>query len=229
MWNDRALACLLPSAMTKQSGSPTSKWLDEQDLSGVLLSCFDCNDFILEALSDSQPDFSPDSASCNVSLLGLSSFKDHQCVADIDRSWYSRWALSMWEASKMQFSWFLAFVRSFSVPPEYHYPGLQDSVFFVFPHLSPTLAIPLSVATVLLCLKLLMTNSSLALSKKFFCGPDIINPLFVSARCLDKQRLILDLRHVNAFIYKQKFKCENLFVATQIFYKDYYLFKSRRL
>ena len=208
MWNDRALAFLLPSAMTKQSGSPTSKWLDEQDLSGVLLSCFDCNDFILEALSDSQPDFSPDSASCNVSLLGLSSFKDHQCVADIDRSWYSRWALSMWEASKMQFSWFLAFVRSFSVRPQYHYPGLQDPVFFVFPHLSPTLAIPAERSNSAFVSEAANDQLQLSLVEEIFCGPDIINPLFVSARCLDKQRLILDLRHVNAFIYKRKFKCQ---------------------
>jgi len=71
-------------AMTKQSGSPTSKWLDEQDLSGVVLSCFDRNDFILEALSDSRPDSSSDPTSCNVFLLVLSSFKDQQCFADID-------------------------------------------------------------------------------------------------------------------------------------------------
>ena len=38
-------------------------------------------------------------------------------------------------------------------------------------------------------------------------------------------RLILDLRHVNGLIYKQKFKCENLSVATQIFDKGYYVFK----
>ena len=30
---------------------------------------------------------------------------------------------------------------------------------------------------------------------------------------------------MNAFIYKQKFKCEDLSVATQIFDKGYYLFK----
>ena len=54
---------------------------------------------------------------------------------------------------------------------------------------------------------------------------DIVNPLSVSTRTSGKQRLILDLRHVNAFVYKQKFKCEDLSVATQIFDKDYYLFK----
>ena len=65
----------------------------------------------------------------------------------------------------------------------------------------------------------------LDLVEEFFCAPDIVNPLSVSTRTSGKQRLILDLRHVNAFVYKQKFKCEDLSVATQIFDKDYYLFK----
>ena len=53
--------------------------------------------------------------------------------------------------------------------------------------------------------------------------PNIINPLSVSTRSLGKQRLILDLRHVNQFIYKQKFKCDDLSVATQLFSSNYYL------
>jgi len=57
------------------------------------------------------------------------------------------------------------------------------------------------------------------------CKPNIINPLSVSTRSSGKQRLILDLRHVNQFIYKQTFKCEDLSVATQIFSRNYYLFK----
>ena len=83
---------------------------------------------------------------------------------------------------------------------------------------------PLHVTTVLLCLKLLITYSSLTLLKKFFVH-QTINPLSVSTRSSGKRRLILDLRHVNAFVYKQKFKCEDLSVATQIFDKEYYLFK----
>ena len=70
--------------MTKQSGFPNSKWLDEGDLSSVVLSCFHCNDFILEALGDSQPNFCSDPASCKVYPLVLSSFKDQQCFAYID-------------------------------------------------------------------------------------------------------------------------------------------------
>ena len=41
------------------------------------------------------------------------------------------------------------------------------------------------------------------------CQPDIINPISVSNLRSGKQRLILDLRHVNQFIYKQKFKFED--------------------
>ena len=69
--------------MTKQSGSPTSKWIDERD-SGVVLSCFDCKDFIFEVLSDNQPDSSYDPTSCNVFPLVFSSFEDQHCFADID-------------------------------------------------------------------------------------------------------------------------------------------------
>ena len=53
------------------------------------------------------------------------------------------------------------------------------------------------------------------------CKPHIINPLSVSTRRSGRQRLILDLRHVNQFIYKQKFKCEDLGVATQLFDHNY--------
>ena len=64
----------------------------------------------------------------------------------------------------------------------------------------------------------------LDLVEEIFCVLDIINPLSVSTCSSGKQRLILDLRHVNCFIYKQKFKCEDLSVATHIFDKGY-LFK----
>ena len=56
------------------------------------------------------------------------------------------------------------------------------------------------------------------------CKPDIINPLSVSTHSSGKQRLILDLRHVNQFIYKQKFKCEDVGVATKLFGRNYCLF-----
>ena len=39
--------------------------------------------------------------------------------------------------------------------------------------------------------------------------PDIINQLSISIQG-QKKRLILDLRHVNKFIYKQHFKCEDI-------------------
>ena len=69
--------------------------------------------------------------------------------------------------------------------------------------------------------ELLHTN----LIEEIFCVPDIVNPLSVSTRSSGKQRLILDLRHVNTFIFKQKFKCEDLSVAIQIFDQGFHLFK----
>ena len=66
---------------------------------------------------------------------------------------------------------------------------------------------------------------NLDLVEQIFCALDIINPLSVPSGSSAKQRLILDLRHVNAFTYKQKFKCEDLSVATQIFDKGFYLLK----
>ena len=47
---------MITSSFHSYVRSSHSIHIDEQDLSGVVLSCFDRNDFILEALSDSQPD-----------------------------------------------------------------------------------------------------------------------------------------------------------------------------
>ena len=54
----------------------------------------------------------------------------------------------------------------------------------------------------------------LDLIEELACKPHIINPRSVSTRISGRQRLILDLRHVNQFIYKQKFKCEDLLKLT---------------
>ena len=55
--------------------------------------------------------------------------------------------------------------------------------------------------------------------------PAIVNPLSVSIQSSGKKRLILDLRHVNLYIFKQKFKCEDLNVALKVLSKGFYLFK----
>ena len=79
--------------------------------------------------------------------------------------------------------------------------------FFIYPYLFPKLTMPLFVATVLLCLKLLMTYSS----KNFFALRTLLTRSpFLLACSTGLQRLILDLRHVNAFIYKQTFDCADL-------------------
>ena len=63
------------------------------------------------------------------------------------------------------------------------------------------------------------------LVEEIFCVPGTVNPLSVSTRRSGKHRLILDLRHVNSFIFKQRFKCEDLSVAIQIFDQGFNLFK----
>ena len=55
--------------------------------------------------------------------------------------------------------------------------------------------------------------------------PAIVNPLSVSIQSSGKKRLILDQRHVNLYIFKQKFKCEDLSVALKVMSKACYLFK----
>ena len=44
--------------------------------------------------------------------------------------------------------------------------------------------------------------------EEIFSTPDIYNPLSVSVQTSGKKRLILDFRHVNLHVYRQKFKCE---------------------
>ena len=56
-------------------------------------------------------------------------------------------------------------------------------------------------------------------------APDIVNSLSVSTQSSGKKRLILDLRHINLHVYKQKFKYEDLKVALSIISRGYSLFK----
>ena len=63
------------------------------------------------------------------------------------------------------------------------------------------------------------------LVEEIFYVPDIVNSLSVSTRSSGKRRLTLDLKHVNSFIFKQKFKYEDSSVAIQIFDNGFHLFK----
>ena len=54
--------------------------------------------------------------------------------------------------------------------------------------------------------------------------PHVVNPLSVSIQSSGKKRLILDLRHVNHFIWKQKFRCEDWRVLLSYVNKGDYLF-----
>ena len=49
-----------------------------------------------------------------------------------------------------------------------------------------------------------------------FTAPAIINPLSVSIQKSGKKRLILDLRHVNLYLFKFKFRCEDLSIAREV-------------
>ena len=47
-------------------------------------------------------------------------------------------------------------------------------------------------------------------------SPGIINPLSVSFHKSGRKRLILDLRHINRLLFKNKFKCEDVSVAKEV-------------
>ena len=61
-------------------------------------------------------------------------------------------------------------------------------------------------------------------AEEIISPPDIFNPLSVSVQPNGKKRLILDLRHINLHVYKQKFKCENLNTIKNTFAKDFFVF-----
>ena len=55
--------------------------------------------------------------------------------------------------------------------------------------------------------------------------PEIDNPLSVSVQSSGKKRLILDLRHINLRVFKQKLKCEDLKVALKVISQGFSLLK----
>ena len=173
----------------------------------------------MDALSDCQPDSSSDPISCNVFPLVLSSFKDQQCFADIDTAAQPpvrgriRKCIDFWRSLEVS-QFILNVINQGYKIPFFHLPTPFSKANNVSARNNSTF-VSEAVNELL----------KLDLMEEIFCAPDIVNPLSVSTRTSGKQRLILDLRHVNAFVYKQKFKCEDLSVATQIFDKDYYLFK----
>ena len=54
--------------------------------------------------------------------------------------------------------------------------------------------------------------------------PYICSPLSVLENATGKQRLVLNLRHVNQFVWKQKFKYEDLRIAMMLFRPGEYMF-----
>ena len=57
---------------------------------------------------------------------------------------------------------------------------------------------------------------SLECITEVFAPPAAINPLSVSIQKSGKKRLILDLRHVNQYLFKSKFRCEDVSIAREV-------------
>ena len=57
---------------------------------------------------------------------------------------------------------------------------------------------------------------SLGCISEVFAPPAVINPLSVSVQKSGKKRLILDLRHVNQYLFKFKFRCEDISIAREV-------------
>ena len=60
--------------------------------------------------------------------------------------------------------------------------------------------------------------------KELDAAPEIINPFSVSVQNTGKKRLILDLRHINLHVFKQKFKWEGLHTIKDIFSRNCFVF-----
>ena len=57
---------------------------------------------------------------------------------------------------------------------------------------------------------------SLECITEVFAPSAVINPLSVSIQNSGKKRLILDLRHVNQYLFKSKFRCEDVSIAREV-------------
>lgn len=55
--------------------------------------------------------------------------------------------------------------------------------------------------------------------------PHVVNPLTVSVNAKGKERLILDLRHVNQYVVKYNFKLEGIKEALDFVHKNGFMFK----
>ena len=60
--------------------------------------------------------------------------------------------------------------------------------------------------------------------EELYAAPEIINPVSASVQNTGKKRLILDLRHINLHMFKQKCKCEGLHTIKDIFSRNCFVF-----
>ena len=194
--------CSTCPAMAKQQLPSASKCLQDQDKSGVVNSIFDYNDLVMEAEDDSVSDCNLVSLRSEIHPVALDSLGDSLCTSDFSSQPTVRGRLklciSFWRS--LGASQFILNVIS----QGYKIPFFElPTPFFKVNNAS---ALSNSSFVSQAVNELLHAN----LVEEIFCVPDIVNPLSVSTRSSGKQRLILDLRHVNSFIFKQRFKCEDL-------------------
>lgn len=55
--------------------------------------------------------------------------------------------------------------------------------------------------------------------------PHVVNPLTVSVNAKGKERLILDMRHVNQYVVKYKFKFEGIKETLDFVHRNGFMFK----
>ena len=182
----------------------------------MVISIFHHNDLVMEAEDDSASDANLVSLRSEIHPLILDSLGDSLCKFDFSSQPTVRGRLKLcipfWRALGT-----LQFVLNV-ISQGYKIPFFELPTPFFKANNATALSNSSFVSKAVN--ELLHAN----LVEEIFCMPDIVNPLFVSTHSSGKQRLILDLRHVNSFIFKLKFKCED-FVAIQIFDQGCHLFK----
>ena len=182
-----------------------SKWLQDQDKSGVVNSIFDYNDLVMEAEDDSASDGNLVSFRSEIHPLISDSLGDSLVTFDFSSQPTVRGGLKLcipfWRSlGTSQFNLNV-------ISQGYKIPFFELATPFFKANNTSALSNCSFVSKAVN--ELLLAN----LVEEIFCVPDIVNPLSFSTPSSGKQRLILDLKHVNSFIFKQKFKCEELSVA----------------
>ena len=110
--------------------------------------------------------------------------------------------------------------------PQFIFSIIRDGYCLVFDHPPPSVSLKNNKSAVRLndfvddaVQEFLVSNRSLETESP----PYIVSPLSVSVQSNSKKRLILDLRHVNKYLKKQKVKHEDYKAALSFYQKDAYM------